>query len=117
MQTISIQNLSTERISRTSSFSLTKWLEAITPTIIENRFGVVVTLIILSFTVAGFNVCIPPMANAPIYMWAPGVFMAFASNSIALAQARMKWVLIGFALSILINGLVSIYYAVQLLLG
>ena len=85
------------------------------PEIIENRFGVVVTLIVIQFTIAGFNVTIPPMADASIWAIAPWIFMAFMSNSIALAQARMRYVLAGFALSILINGSVSLYYAIQLL--
>lgn len=115
MQTISLQHLSAERTSKTISFPFTKWLKSITPEIIENRFGVVVTLIVIQFTIAGFNVTIPPMAHASIWAIAPGIFMAFMSNSIALAQCRMRWVLAGFALSILINGGVSLYYAIQLL--
>ena len=115
MQTISFQNLSIERTRRTISFPFAKWLQSITPELVENRFGVVAALIIIQFTIAGFNVTIPPMANASVWAWAPGIFLAFASNSIALAQARMRYVLAGFALSILINGAVSLYYAIQLL--
>lgn len=115
MQTISFQNLSIERTQNAKTFSVSHWLESIKPTLIENRLGVVVTLIVIQFTIAGFNVTIPPMAGASIWIMAPGIFMAFMSNSIALAQARMKWVLLGFALSILINGAVSLYYAIQLM--
>ena len=115
MQTISFQNLTVERRRRTISFPFSKWLESIAPSLVENRFGVVVTLIVIQFTIAGFNVTIPPMANASIWAMAPGIFMAFISNSIALAQARMRYVLLGFALSIVINASVSLYYAIQLL--
>lgn len=115
MQTISFQDLSVERIHKTISFSFSQWLESIKPAVIENRLGIVVTLIILQFTIAGFNVVIPPMAGASIWIMTPGIFMAFMSNSIALAQARMRWVLLGFALSIVINAVVSLYYAIQLL--
>ena len=115
MQTISIQHLSHERTHKTRSFSFSQWLENIKPAVIENRLGIVATLIILQFTIAGFNVVIPPMAGASVMVMAPGIFMAFMSNSIALAQARMRWVLLGFALSIVINAAVSIYYAIQLL--
>jgi len=115
MQTISFQHLSVERTRKTISFPFAKRLAAITPEIIENRFGVVVALIVIQFTIAGFNVTIPPIAGASIWAITPGIFMAFMSNSIALAQARMRWVLSGFALSILINGGVSLYYGIQLL--
>lgn len=115
MQTISIQHLSIERTHKTRSFSFSLWLESIKPAVIENRLGIVATLIILQFTIAGFNVVIPPMAGASVLVMAPGIFMAFMSNSIALAQAKMRWVLLGFALSIVINAVVSIYYAIQLL--
>lgn len=115
MQTISFQNLPVERTRKTVSFPFAKWLESIKPSLVQNRFGVVVTLIVIQFTIAGFNVTIPPMAGASIWAMTPGIFMAFMSNSIALAQAPMKWVLSGFALSILINGAVSLYYGLQLL--
>jgi hypothetical protein len=115
MQTISFQNLSVERTRKTISFPFIKWLGSIKPEILENRLGVVVTLIVIQFTIAGFNVTIPPMAGASIWAIAPGIFMAFMSNSIALAQVRMRYVLFGFALSILINASVSLYYAIQLL--
>ena len=115
MQTISFQDLSIQRTRKTISFPFAKWLRSIAPEIVENRFGVVVTLIVIQFTIAGFNVTIPPMANASIWAMAPGIFMAFMSNSIALAQARMRYVLLGFALSIVINAGVSLYYAIQLL--
>lgn len=115
MQTISLQNLSVERNRKAISFPFATWLRSKTPEIIENRFGVVVTLIVIQFTIAGFNVTIPPMAGASIWAMAPGIFMAFMANSIALAQARMSWVLLGFALSIVINASVSMYYAIQLL--
>lgn len=115
MQTISFQNISLERTHKTRSYAFSLWLESIKPGVIENRLGIVITLIILQFTVAGFNVCIPPMLGASIWVMAPGIFMAFMSNSIALAQSRMRYVLLGFALSIIINGAVSLYYAIQLL--
>lgn len=115
MHTISLHSLPVERTSKPISIPFAKWLTSITPGIIENRFGVIVTLIIISFTIAGFNVTIPPMAGASLWAWSPGIFMAFMCNSIALAQARMRWVLLGFALSIVINGGVSLYYGIQLL--
>ena len=115
MQTISLQHLSHTRVTKTRSFSFSYWLQSIKPDVIENRLGVVVALIIVQFTIAGFNVVIPPMAGASVMVMAPGIFMAFISNSIALAQAKMRWVLLGFALSIVINAAVSIYYAIQLL--
>lgn len=114
MQTITFHNVSAERNYK-KSFSVSQWLQSIKPTVIENRLGIVATLIIVQFTIAGFNVVIPPMTGASVLVMAPGIFMAFMSNSIALAQAKMRWVLLGFALSIVINAAVSIFYAIQLL--
>ena len=115
MQPLTLENISIKRTYKTLSNPFSKWLTSVKPDVEENRFGIVATLIIIQFTIAGFNVSIPPMANASIWAIAPGIFMAFMSNSIALAQARMRYVLLGFALSIIINASVSLYYAIKLI--
>ena len=114
MQTISISHVQVENVSQVQRVSFSQWLEKIVAASEENRFGVVATLILLQVSIAGFNVVIPPMIGASAYLMAPGIFMAFMSNSIALAQAKMKWVLFGFALSLVINAAVSIYCFAQL---
>jgi len=108
MQTIAI-NLQAQNISETQSGSLSQWLQKVIILSEENRFGVTATLILLQITIAGFNVVIPPMIGASAYLMAPGIFMAFLSNSLGVAQLKMKWVLLGFASSMIINAAVSIY--------
>ena len=115
MQTISINHAQTTSLSKVQTRSFTKWIENLIAVAEENRFAVMAILILLQVSIAGFNVVIPPMVGASIYLMAPGIILAFLSNGIALAQAEMKWVLAGFALSMIINAAVSIYCFAQLL--
>jgi hypothetical protein len=113
MQTIAI-NLQTEKISKRQSKSFSQWIQEVITISEENRFGVTAALILIQISVAGFNVVIPPMIGASVYLMAPGIFMAFMSNSIGLAQVKMKWVLLGFVLSMIVNASISIYCFSQL---
>ena len=117
MQTISLENVRSERqaTTRSGSFSLAKWFKKHEAYLEHNRFGISAALILLQVTVAGFNVVIPAIAGASIWFMAPGIAMAFLSNSLAFAQMKMPYVLAGFAISILINAVISIYFLVQLL--
>ena len=114
MQTISINHGQTERLSSEHNIPLLSWVPKMIASCEENRFGVVATLILLQVSIAGFNVVIPPMIHASIYLMAPGICLAFISNGIALAQAPMKWVLGGFLLSMIVNASISIYCFSQL---
>ncbi|HSU50395.1 MAG TPA: hypothetical protein VLJ41_07390 [Segetibacter sp.] len=114
MQTIAITNVRNERVSNVQSASSTEWIKRVLTASEANRFGLVATLILLQVSIAGFNVVIPPMVGASVWLMAPGITMAFLSNALALAQMKMKWVLLGFGLSILINAAISIYCSVLL---
>jgi hypothetical protein len=114
MQTIAITNVRNERVSSKQGASLTQWIQNIIVEAEANRLGVVAILILFQVSVAGFNVVIPPMAGASVWLMAPGILMAFLSNGFALAQMKMKWVLLGFGISILINAAISIYCSVLL---
>ena len=109
MQTITLENYGASQSSKAENVSFFSRVQEVVDASELNRFGVVAALILLQVTIAGFNVVIPPMTGASTYLMAPGIFMAFISNGIALAQMQMKWVLLGFALSMLINAAVSIY--------
>ncbi|GEO10883.1 hypothetical protein [Segetibacter aerophilus] len=115
MQTISLNHSQTERSVQFQTTSISKWLNKTLAVAEENRFGVTAILILLQVSIAGFNVVIPPMIGASVLLMAPGISLAFLSNSIALAQAKMKWVLLGFALSMIVNATISIYCFSKLL--
>ena len=115
MQTIVISHAQSERLGHQQSTSLVNWVKKTIASCEENRFGVTATLILLQVSIAGFNVVIPPMIGASVFLMAPGISLAFLSNSIALAQAPMKWVLSGFILSMLVNATISIYCFSQLI--
>lgn len=114
MQTISIRKQHAAQLTHGHSFSIAQWFQKITDSAERSRFGVVGALILLQVSIAGFNVVIPPMTGASVYLMAPGIFAAFLSNGIALAQAKMKYILLGFAASMVINAAVSIYCFMQL---
>jgi hypothetical protein len=115
MQTIVLEKVRNERTSRSTGFSFANWYKKIEPSVEFNRFGITAALILIQVSVAGFNVVIPALAGASIWLMAPGVLMAFLANSIAFAQLNMRVVLATFALSILINAIISLYCAVQLM--
>lgn len=116
MHTISLHpTLTSERIYEVKSPSLSTWYESLKPAIDENRIGMVVTLMLLQVSIACFNVVIPPMAGASIWVITPGIFLTFIANGLALAQMRMNWIFINFGLSMIINAAVSIYYLIELL--
>ena len=114
MQTISINNGHAAQLIHGYSISFSRWFQKITDSAERSRFGVVGALILLQVSIAGFNVVIPPMTGASVYLMAPGIFAAFLSNSLALAQAKMKYILLGFAASMVINAAISIYCFMQL---
>ena len=80
-----------------------------------NRFTLVPIALLIQVSIAGATVCIPPMAGASIRAIMPGVFLAFLSNSIAYAQMKMRWVLLFYGLSILLNTSTSLYDFIHLI--
>ena len=115
MQSITALPITQSRSQRNLLSSTLLWLQKNEPVWEENRFGIVASSILLQVSIAGFTVFIPPMAGASIWSVAAGVFFAFMSNSIAFAQIKMRWVLLGFSLSILVNASVSLFYFIRLL--
>jgi hypothetical protein len=113
MQTITI-NSKTSVNTTTRTATATRSLFPNEARFEANRFGIVAALVLIQVSVAGFNVVVPAMAGASIWAMTPGIFMAFMSNSLAFAQMKMKWVLSAFAISMLVNAVISVYYLVQL---
>ena len=114
MHTISISHFKLQKVSKAKPLAITAWYKSMEPAITENRMGIVVGLMLLSVSVAGFNVVIPPMAGASIWAITPGIALVFLSNSMALAQMKISWVLISFVLSMIVNAAVSLFYFIQL---
>jgi hypothetical protein len=114
MQTLVLENVRPEQGRKRNAFSIIKWYKEHEPALEMNRFGLTAALVLLQVSIAGFNVVIPALAGASVWIMAPGIAMAFLSNSIAFAQMNMKWVLAGFALSMLINGAISLYFLFQI---
>ena len=115
MQSLSLPLSTTPALIKTRPLRISAWYKSIEPVLAENQIGIAVSLMLLSVSVAGFNVVLPPMAGASIWAITPGILLVFLSNSMALAQMKIMWVLIGFVLSMLVNGAVSLYYFLQLL--
>jgi hypothetical protein len=80
-----------------------------------NRLGISAVGIFIQVTFAAAMIVILPMANASPWAYGTGVFLAFMANSIAFAQAPIRWVLGIFAASIVINLVLSLVYIVPLL--
>jgi hypothetical protein len=114
MQTITINSKTSVNTNTRTATAATRSLFPKEARFEANRFGIVAALVLVQVSIAGFNVVVPAMAGASIWAMAPGIFMAFMSNSLAFAQMKMKWVLSAFAISMLVNAFISVYYLVQL---
>lgn len=114
MQTIALNNQQSVQLSNVQNASLSTWFQKIVAGAEENRFGVMATIILLQTCIAGFNIVIPALMGASVLLMAPGIVMTFVSNSIALAQVAMKYVIICFTLSVIINITVGVYCFFQL---
>jgi len=79
-----------------------------------NRMGIIATGIFLQVTVAGVMICLAGMAGASPFAFGAGILFAFMADSIALAQAPMRWVIGMVGASILVNIGLSIYFGLLL---
>ena len=108
MHTIAIRT-ETRQATMAHQSSLIAWFNQLAERTERNRFGIGTALILLQVSIAGFNVLIPAMAGASIWLMTPGIVLAFLANSVVMAQMKMKWVILISALSILVNAVISIY--------
>lgn len=116
--------LSTHSIHLPASFSATKhnpfqlladWVRTQEPFWEQNRLGIAATGIFIQVTFAGAMILILGAAGASPLVYTFGIGLAFLADSLAFAQARMRWVLAIFVLSSGINLALSIIYGLTLL--
>jgi hypothetical protein len=81
-----------------------------------NRLGITATGILIQVTVAAAMVGLLGLASVNVWVASPGILLAFLANSVAYGQAAMRWVLGFFIISMVVNGALAVYFAIQLLL-
>lgn len=91
------------------------WVQKQEPLWEHNRLGIAATGILLQVTAAGAMILILGAAGANPFIYTFGIFLAFMADSLAFAQARMRWVMAAFAASIVINVVLAAAYLPVLL--
>ena len=100
---------------RPHSLSLGRWIKNQEPLWEQNRLGIAATGILIQVTFAGAMIAVLGAAGAPPLVYTFGILMAFLADSLAFAQARMRWVLAIFLLSSILNFALTIIYGLQLI--
>lgn len=95
--------------------SLANWIRTQEPLWEQNRLGITATGIFIQVTFAGTMIFILGAAGASPLVYTFGIGLAFLADSLAFAQAPMRWVLGIFVLSSVINLALSIIYGLTLL--
>jgi hypothetical protein len=89
------------------------WLNGKEPLWEENRLGISATGVFIQVTFAGAMILILGAAGAPPLAYGLGIFFAFLADSLAFAQAPMRWVLGTFLASIVVNLALTVFYLLQ----
>ncbi|HEV9038167.1 MAG TPA: hypothetical protein VGQ51_16145 [Puia sp.] len=95
--------------------SLTNWVRTREPIWEQNRLGIAAAGILIQVTFAGAMILILGEAGASPLIFTFGILMAFLADSLAFAQAPMRWLLAIFVLSSGVNLVLSIIYGLMLL--
>ncbi|MEX6689873.1 hypothetical protein QTN47_20365 [Danxiaibacter flavus] len=95
------------------STSIANWITRNEPSWEYNRLGIASTGIFIQVTVAGLMIWVLGMCEASPFVFGTGILFAFLADSIAFAQAPMRWVLTMIILSIIVNLFLTIYYLVN----
>lgn len=95
--------------------SLKKWVQTQEPVWEYNRLGIAASGIFIQVTFAGAMILILGAAGASPFIYSIGIFLAFMADSLAFAQARMRWVLATFVVSIVVNFILTVVYLFVLL--
>lgn len=93
------------------------WIKEQEPTWEYYRFGIGATGIFLQVSFAALMIGVLGMAGASPWVYGIGIFLAFAANSIAFAQSPMRIVLGLFAVSIIVNLSLTLYFGIPLLIN
>lgn len=93
------------------------WVEEQEPTWEYYRFGIAATGIFIQVSFAALMVGILGMAGASPWVYGIGIALAFMTNSMAFANARMRVVLGLFVVSIVVNLSLTLLYGLSFLLN
>ena len=93
------------------------WIKEQEPTWEYYRFGIGATGIFMQVSFAALMIGVLGMAGASPWVYGIGIFLAFAANSIAFAQSPMRIVLGLFAVSIIVNLSLTLFYGIPLLIN
>lgn len=94
---------------------LKSWIAAQEPVWEYNRLGIAATGIFIQVTFAAGMILILGATGASPFLYGTGIFLAFVADSLAFAQAPMRWVLGTFLASIIVNLSLMLYYSFFLL--
>jgi hypothetical protein len=104
------------REKRISAKAFISWIKRNEPLWELNRLGITAAGILIQVTVAAAMVGLLGLASVNVWVSSPGILLAFLANSVAFGQATMRWVLGFFIISMVVNGALAVYFAIQLLL-
>ena len=76
-----------------------------------NYFAVISMSILIASIWGGLTAMVILENNAPIWILCANIYITMASNIASIGQASVKWVINLFALSILINLAIVLFYA------
>jgi hypothetical protein len=96
--------------------TIRKWIGDREPDWEDARITISGVGIFIQVTLAGIMIGFISAAGAPPLVYSVGIFFAFIADSIAFGQAPMRWVIGLFVLSSLVNILLVIYYAIQMII-
>lgn len=95
--------------------SIKKWITTREPVWEYNRLGIAATGIFIQVTFAAGMILVLGATGASPFLYGIGIFFAFIADSLAFAQAPMRWVLGTFLASIIVNLSLMLYYCFFLL--
>jgi hypothetical protein len=112
------QHVYSNKIQRTKKSFVTAfltWVKENEPVWEYNRLGIAATGIFIQVTVAAAMIGLVGLTGLSVWVAYPGILITFLANSMALAQAGMKWVLGLFLLSITVNTILIIFFLFKIL--
>jgi len=90
---------------------LKNWIVEQEPGWEDARITISAVGIFIQVTIAGIMIGVLSALGAPPLVYSIGILFAFLGDSIAFGQAPMRWVLGLFAASVVVNILLTLYYA------
>lgn len=95
--------------------SIKSWINTHEPAWEYNRLGIAAVGIFIQVTFAAGMILVLGATGASPFLYCTGIFFAFLADSLAFAQAPMRWVLGAFLASSVVNLSLMLYYCFFLL--